>query len=335
MYFPNKKLGKEVAALIERPTTSWALIGLLLDQVERNKYWARDAQSFSEWLKSFAARIGMKESSLWRYLSASRYYQKLRKDLNLRKIRSPSLAGLPESVSAENLELLEKLERVVPKKEFEGVAERVLAGDLKRNELREHWKTYRPILLGRTARGKGVIAPRIDPTDREQLMFQGEARALSALMRAGSQWTEIRDPESYYAMREVILPKAEGLETRVIKDPKKGLLRRAVFDMLAVVRKSVESPVMLIGVVIFSRIQTLSDLKSVAPYCDRLWVALAGEEKKSETPSNVAQLPEFVGILRVKPGGVQVERPASEACPALGVKTGEMAKELLLHLLRG
>ena len=118
MYFSNKKLEKNVAALVQRRTSSWALIGMILDQVDREKYWARDARSFSEWMRSFAPRIGMNESSLWRYLSASRYYQKLRKDLDLGKDRS--LARLAESVSAENLELLEKLERVVPEERIRG-----------------------------------------------------------------------------------------------------------------------------------------------------------------------------------------------------------------------
>ena len=41
--------------------------------------------------------------------------------------------------------------------------------------------------------------------------------------------TGIQDPQFYYTMREVMLPKAVGLETRVICDPKAGLLKRAVF----------------------------------------------------------------------------------------------------------
>lgn len=311
MYFSNKKLEKNVAALVQRPTSSWALIGMILDQVDREKYWARDARSFSEWMKSFAPKIGMNESSLWRYLSASRYYQKLRKDLNLGKDRS--LARLAESVSAENLELLEKLERVVPKKEFQEVTGRVLGGDLKRNELRELWKTYRPILAGRTARGKNVEAPRVDLMDREQRIFQTKARMLTTLMAAGPEWTGLHDPQLYHPMREVTLPTSA---TRL--------------DMLVIARKTVASPVMLIAVEICGRITNFSALASFAPYCDRLWVAFSGKEK---TPDE-ARLPEFVGILRVEAGGPRVERAAGEDFPGLGAKTGDMVKELLPRLLR-
>src|SRR5215471_8241654 len=101
----KNKLAREVAALIKRQTHSWAEVGWILDQVEREKYWAGDAQSFSEWLKSFAPKIGMKEASLWRYLSASRYYRKLRKDFQGRNLPAPPLPKLPDTISAEHLEI--------------------------------------------------------------------------------------------------------------------------------------------------------------------------------------------------------------------------------------
>jgi hypothetical protein len=323
MHFPNKKLEKEVAALIQRPTSSWAVIGLILDRVEREKYWARDARSFSEWLRSFAPKIGMKETSLWRYLGATRYYRKLRKD------GSPSLARIPKDVSAENLELLEKLERVVPEDEFEAMAKRVLAGEVERNELRELWRTYRPILRGRTARGKGVIVPRIDPKDREQLMDQKEAWALTTLMAAGPEWTGIEHPDFYKCVREVILPRWPGVEPRHVYDPKEGVRYRPVVDMLAVVRKSPDSAVILVGVQVFSDLKTSTALASLAPYCDRLYVALLGKEELSD------QVPEFVGILRLLTGSVQVEREPRPGFAVAATKSGELAKELLPHLLRG
>ena len=157
----------------------------------------------------------------------------------------------------------------------------MLGGDVKRNELRELWKTYRPILTGRTARGKNVIAPRVDPMDREQRIFQTEARVLTTLMAAGPEWTGLHDPQLYHPMREVRLPRGVGLETR------------ATLDMLAIARKTVGSPVLLIAVEICSRMTNFSALDSFAPYCDRLWVALLGKEKIPDE----ARLPEFVGNL--------------------------------------
>ena len=83
----------------------------------------------------------------------------------------------------------------------------------------------------------------------------------------------------------------------------------------------------MIGVVFNGNIQTASALGSLASYCDHLWVALVDDEK---TP-DVADVPEFVGILRVEADGPHVERRAD---PRVGKRTGETAKELLWQVLR-
>jgi hypothetical protein len=310
----KNKLARDVAVLSKRRKRLWAEVGSILDQVEREKYWAGQAQSFSEWLKSFALKIGMKEASLWRYLGAIRYYQKVRKHFRGTVPFIP-LAKLPERVSAEKLELLEKIERVVPEKLFNELGERVLAGSVTRTELDKIWKTYRRILKGRTKRGRGMTAPRINPADRTQVEMQSEATVLTTLMAAGPEWTGIKDPQFFHTIAEVI--------------PKAGPEKHA-FDMVALIRKSEDSPVIVIGVEIKSYFEIVPALNWLAPYCDRLWVVLVGQEKASHP----MDLPEFVGILRVDAGKLRVERPASESYPGLGVKTGEMAKELLPRLLQ-
>jgi hypothetical protein len=314
----NKALANEVAALIRGQPRSWAQVSCVLDQVERSGYWEGRAQSFSEWLESTAPKIGVKQSSLWRYLSAGRYYMALRPVLRGRNVPCPPLEKLPETVSPENLEILAKLERVVPKKLFEYLGERVLGGTVARHELREIWKTYRPVLAGRTARGRGTATPRVNPADTRQIAMQREATTLTELMSAGPEWTGINNPYFYYAISDVSIPKA-GPEKRC-------------FDMVGLVRETEDSPVMMIGVevktVIDSEVVLL--LQSLAWYCDRLWVAFVAKVKIPD----VAYLPEFVGILRADAGKFKVERPANEAHPGLGMKTGEMAKELLMRVLR-
>ena len=310
----SKALANEVAALIRRQSRSWAQVSWVLDQVERTGYWEGRAQSFSEWLTSTAPKIGVKDSSLWRYLSAARYYQKLRKTLRARNIRCPPLEKLPATISPESLEILAKIERVVPKKLFEDVGERVLGGSVTRHGLREIWQTYRPVLEGRTARGRGMTAPRINPADERQLEMQKEATALTTLMSAGPEWTGIKDAQFYCTIGDVTVPKA-GPE-------KHG------FDMLALVRETEDSPVLMMGVQI--KIMTkVVFIDSLAWYCDRFWLMLVAKAKIQD----VAYVPEFVGILRADAGKVKVERPATEGYPGLGMKSGEMAKELLTRVL--
>lgn len=78
------------------------------------------------------------------------------------------------------------------------------------------------------------------------------------------------------------------------------------------------------------QIKTMTKINSLAWYCDRLWLTLVAKAKIPE----VAYVPEFVGILRADSGRLKVERPATKGYPGLGMKTGEMAKELLLRILQ-
>jgi hypothetical protein len=85
---------------------------------------------------------------------------------------------------------------------------------------------------------------------------------------------------------------------------------------------------MLIGVEIKTASKVVM-LDALAWYCDRLWVTVVGKAKIS----GMAYVPEFVGILRVDGGKLKVERPAF-AGPSSGLKSGEMAKELLPRVLQ-
>jgi hypothetical protein len=250
MSLPTTQLEKEIATLNQRSTVPWATVGALLDRVDRERFWARDARSFSEWLKSFAPKIGVNESSLWRYLRASRYYEKLQKELAVSDRVSP-LPRLPASVSAENLEILQKLERVVPKGEFDALAARTLHGGATRSELRELWKMYRDI-LGRNARGRGVTPPRIDPANVAQRGMQREAKTLTTLMSASPKWTGVEHPEFYRVITRAALPKAVGSEADgIFEGDDTDFLNPDPFDVLALIRENETSKLKLVGASVF------------------------------------------------------------------------------------
>ena len=89
-------LAREIAALTQGQSRSWAHIGYLLDRIDQTDYWRNEAKSFTEWLKGHAESLGLKESTLWRYLTAGRYYIKLREALTGRGVSCPPLGELPD-----------------------------------------------------------------------------------------------------------------------------------------------------------------------------------------------------------------------------------------------
>ncbi len=123
----------------------WQDIAQLLMRVDNERLWEGHASSFTAWLAGMARRADLQESVFWRCLKAGRIYRELtgREDFD---------QDLP--VSAESLELADKIRRHAPRAVTNDVVERALDGELSRSELREVWATYRPLAGGSTARGR-------------------------------------------------------------------------------------------------------------------------------------------------------------------------------------
>jgi hypothetical protein len=315
----NQQINTDLAALAKGEVRSWAQIGLLLDQVDHSGYWQKSSGSFTEWLKALSPSLNLKEASLWRYLTAARYYQELRKTLIASGVSIPSLDELSDKVSPENIEILSKLARVMPDDVFRKIAQQVVASTVTRAELRETWLAYRPVLEGRTARGKGVAVPKINPADSFQSESMLEAQIFTALSANGSEWTGIERPDRYELFMHVSpeLP----LNAR----------QRFTFDAVAAVRAHKSAPLTFHGIEIkgsylISR-STYELLERQTPFCDFLWVATHG--RTSEL--SMECIPEHVGLMIADGNSIQVIRPAQRSQQS-GHYTGELAKGLLVKV---
>ena len=312
-------LAREIAALTQGQSRSWAHIGYLLDRIDQTDYWRNEAKSFTEWLKGHAESLGLKESTLWRYLTAGRYYIKLREALTGRGVSCPPLGELPDKVSPENLELLSKLARVAPDNALQRLAEQVLSGGITRAELRTVWQAYRPARGGRTARGLGVPPPRINLRNREQFESLTEAMVLTSLASGDPSWSGIRNPDLYELFMH-ISPESDGATPR-----------RYIFDAVAVIRDRKSDPLQIHGIEIAGgfHVNWSGKLEGMAPYFNFLWIAVPEQAERIEKLT----VPDFVGILRVMSGHVVVERPPRQS-DLLGGRVLEMTKGLLLKSLK-
>jgi hypothetical protein len=135
----------------------WQHVATLLMRVERERLWQTRATSFSAWLKTIARRADLEESALWRCLKAGRIYLEATGESDI----APDVA-----VSAESLELADKIGRHAPKGVTADVLLRTVDGELTRTELRKMWSTYRPAAGGATARGRLPD----DPEAREETL---------------------------------------------------------------------------------------------------------------------------------------------------------------------
>lgn len=313
-----KTLAEREAALRRGDPATWIQIGQWLNDVERTEYWHGRTKSFTEWLKSSAPELKVKEGSLWRYLTASRYYSRLRERLQVEGVDCPPVANLPAVVSPENLELLAKIERVVPTETFRHLAARVLSGAVSRAELRRCWQTYRSVLDGQTARGNAAN-PRFDPTDARQSESMLLARTRAMLHEEGSRWAGASGSGLFRLYDEVPV----GIPER----PRGG----SVLDMVAVTQAAKEAPLRFHALAIVARPfrpEVLEQLVGrLMPYGDYVWLVFVVGGGASAATS----LPAHVGLLE-SGECLRVVRPAATDA-SLGSATGETAKGVLTKTL--
>jgi|CXWL01.1.fsa_nt_gi hypothetical protein len=309
-----------IEALERGDLRTWGSIAKLLIEVEEERFWQFEANSFTEWIKIRAQNCGYKERSLWRFLSAGRYYQLLSKEFAGFDSTCAPLEKLHEGVSPENLELLSKLSRVTPSDIWLRLAKQVVVGTVTRAELRKSWLTFRPVLKGRTARGRGVVPPKFNPLDQLQFNSLREAMVMEALSSSPPWWVGLDKPDLYKIFMHV---QAESSGV-----PKPNIM----FDAVVVVREWKASQLVLLGIEISGGIignPAVKDLlQERAPYCDLLWVAVDDAFGSDQ----LAKIPDFVGILIAYAGRITVKRSASPD-PRLGSQSGNLAKGLLLRTL--
>lgn len=165
----------------------WQQIAQILMRVEAERLWHEHAPSFTAWVQGMARRADLQESVFWRCLKAGRIYLELTGDKEL---------ASDLTVSAESLELADKIRRHAPKAVTHQVLERTLDGELSRSELREVWATYRPAAGGATARGRLPEDP-----EARALVLQAQTAAWQAEKRKPENRTEVRRAELITAFR--------------------------------------------------------------------------------------------------------------------------------------
>jgi len=312
-----QQIDSRLEALKKGENRSWAQIGLLLDQVDHSGYWKNSSNSFTEWLKALCPSISVKEASLWRYLTAARFYKELQNTLNEIFIGSPPLDELSNKVSPENLEILSKIARVTPESVFLNLARQVIDGNITRAKLRETWQAFRPALEGKTARGKGVAVPKIDIDDSSQLVSMHEAQIFLVLSASGAKWTGIETPDCYQ------------LFMKVSPEFPSSTSKNFIFDAVATVRANKSDSLLFHGIEIRGNIFTTSVfelLDMMKPYCDYLWIAI------NEDSNEMYELvPDYVGLLLAIGNSIQVLRPA-QLYGQSDLHTGRLAKGLLLKM---
>ena len=271
------------AQLLERVREEqrrWQDIAALLMRVKSEALWQGHASSFTGWVEGLARRADLQGSVFWRALNAGRIYLELTGKEQL----DPT-----SQVSAEALELADKIRRHAPKAVARDVLERTLDGGLSRAELRRVWDTYRVGAGGATARGRLPD----DPTAREDAKAL-RSSAWEAQQSKPQTRAEVRRSELVSAFRSAAwlgpFDQARA-ETKLV-----GVSGR-VAAVLALRRRADQSARLeLHGLWTAVSVPELMDFEFQAPVgIDFMWLAVApalGQEA-------LARAPRMLGVLEL------------------------------------
>ena len=295
-----EQIEKELSAIEQGERCPWWIQSVLLDTIESTRYWQRDAHSFTDWVEQNACRFGVKPPMLWRRLTAGRYIHQIKERLERKGIELPDLSELPANVGPESVELLAKIERVFPQDKFLDLVCRFFAGKVARSELKSLWTTYKPVLGGKTAQGRGVRPPRINTQDPEQQNVLMEAMALEILKSAGPDWSGHSHPKLYQIFLHVT-PDESGVS-----------IQHSMFSAVSVI-KTINGSIEYHG---FRYPWFLPEGKEPmacpeAAYCDFLWFMVPpGPQRKIHKTRILDALPTFVGLVAFTNGNVDIIRRA-------------------------
>ncbi len=288
----KKEIQRELRAIEAGEARSWPQISALLNSVQTTEYWRGESESFSKWIEDFGKTIGLGRATLWRYLSAGRKYENLKAAAEKIKpsLHYPQLQELHDYVSPENLELLEKLNRVMEPDDAYALMDKVIRGEVRRQALRDKWQAFRPALAGQTARGKHYSSVKVDRTNEFQASKVREGEIYTAIKESAPKWLDCLQPYFIKVLSNV-RPDVEG----ACVGYKSKILSHPIFDAIVAIKRHMRDPLCLHGIEIIGRFheKTVSKLETMAPYCDFFWIAT------HHAVPNFApdKIPEWAGVL--------------------------------------
>lgn len=314
-----ENLSKNIKEVLETLGTaeskhSWVTIATLLLRVEQTEIWRQSHSSFSAWLSDTAKTLGVKNSLLWRYRRAAIFYNKFHSEQIIPKaICLPDLEGLQDA-SPDNIDLLEKLSRVLPDRELIPLAIDVISKRVGRRELLEKWQALREVLGGRTARGKGVLTPRVAPKDMDFGSYL-EDKVLSIIQAIGPSWMGIEHASRY----------------QILRTSSYRFLGPYKVDAIAIVQKSDSDNVEFHGIDIKTGLIEQSLDARYLPneaFFDYVWITLT-EMPDAEI---LVKVPEHIGVVLFDDHNVTIIRQPSKTDNTAARKI-DLANEFLLRLL--
>lgn len=310
-----QSIADKLASFSSASGPSWVTVALLLLQFEESGHLKSENRSLNAFVGDVAIKLNKEKSMLWRYRRALLFHRQLNPDVNVNSLQPEELKQL-EGISPNNLDLLEKISRVLPDRDFKNLAKRVYSKQIIRKELQEKWRALKGTLEGKTARGKGVKAPKAPPKKMKSSRFYHVDQIFTWLQEIRPSWLGITAEDRYLILR------ASDYH----------FLDKYRVDAMVVVIKANTDYMEFHAIEI--KIMGLSGILKNYPdieLFDYFWLVIKGglaAKKRS-----IREVPAHIGIVIIDDGmNVNVDRYAMKTQGSASKKL-VIANDILLHLL--
>ena len=314
--------GYELIYPLDRP---WGEAALILEEISRTDIWKQTHSSFTAWVKTLAEQSGYQESNIWRMITAARFYVSLGGRYGA--ITLPPLEEICSLVTAEQLELIEKINRVAPSDEIEKLLANAVTGSLTRDRLRLLWRVYRD---GDTTESKpknslkrqmprGQLSEFHPAPDKLGSQNAGRARTLISLLDSDPIWTGVQKPHFYRTIYKPPISISIGKNSQyspdclvVLQAERNG---NVIFHFVEMLKDSTELNIIFKSNLIFR-------------YCHFFWLAV----DMVPEDFSIRGIPDKVGLITANGKSLTVHR-APKLSIETGEKSGDLAKLLLVEIL--
>ena len=147
----------------------WRTEAKHLLEIKKNDSWNKEYSSFSAFLKGYAKQQSIQVSSLWRYIKAADFACNSLQIGEWKTVIQPE--QIPNKISAESIEVLEKIGRVALPEKYDELAKDLFDLKVRRVDLLAQWREYRKYLPDNaTARGRDKAKPKLTLEDRVKFL---------------------------------------------------------------------------------------------------------------------------------------------------------------------
>ena len=192
-----EQIERELSDAVSTSQAQWARIYRLLEEIRAGRLWEGNAASFTAWVRSAAARMGVAESLLWKRHKAGRVYEEYAQRVAEKGGITPAIEAL-QNVSPDSLELCASVAHG-NKEQLDQLISKVVEGKLNRADLREAARANKAARLARLAANaaKERALEGADSTGAGVLVIGDDVPAPKPTLTASDIVTALRQQSSW------------------------------------------------------------------------------------------------------------------------------------------